>query len=42
MKDRGYLLDPPIIEEYVTDPTQEKDPSKYLTRITRYFTPSGE
>ena len=42
MKDRGYLLDTPVIEEYVTDPGEEPDPSKYLTRITRYFTPSNQ
>ena len=42
MKDRGYLLDYPVIEEYVTDPGEEPDPSKYLTRITRYFTPSNQ
>ena len=38
MKDRGYLPDPPIIEEYVTDPGQEPDPSKWLTKMTQYFT----
>lgn len=37
MKDRGYLQDPPIIEEYVTDPTVEKDVSKWLTKVTYYF-----
>ena len=40
MADRGYLLDPPIIEEYVTDPGEEPDPSKWLTKITRYYTSS--
>lgn len=37
MKDYGLLNDPPIIEEYVTDPIEEKDPSKWLTRITYYI-----
>lgn len=37
MKDRGYLQDPPIIEEYVTDPTVVKDVSKWLTKVTYYF-----
>ena len=37
MKDYGLLNDPPIIEEYVTDPTEEKDISKWLTRITYYI-----
>ncbi len=37
MTDRGYLQDPPIIEEYVTDPTLEKDVSKWLTKVTYYF-----
>lgn len=37
MKDRSYLQDPPIIEEYVTDPTVEKDVSKWLTKVTYYF-----
>jgi len=40
MKDRGYLQDPPVIEEYVTDPSQEKDPNKWLTKITYYFSES--
>jgi effector-binding domain-containing protein/uncharacterized protein YndB with AHSA1/START domain len=37
MKDYGLLNDPPIIEENVTDLTQEKDPNKWLTRITYYI-----
>ena len=40
MNDRGYLLDLPMIEEYKTDPGQEPDPSKWLTKITRYYTPA--
>ena len=37
LKDRSYFLDDPIIEEYVTDPGTEPDPSKWLTRITYYY-----
>lgn len=37
MKDYGLLNDPPIIEEYITDPTVEKNPNKWLTRITYYI-----
>ncbi len=38
MKDKAYLLDYPIIEEYLSDPSKEADPSKWLTRISYYFT----
>ncbi|MFT4566907.1 MAG: effector-binding domain-containing protein/uncharacterized protein YndB with AHSA1/START domain [Saprospiraceae bacterium] len=41
MADRGYLQDVPLIEEYITDPTIEKDPSKWLTRVTYYFSERG-
>ncbi|MEE9373936.1 MAG: GyrI-like domain-containing protein [Saprospiraceae bacterium] len=37
MKDRGFLQDDPVIEEYVTDPGTEPDPSKWLTRLTYYY-----
>ncbi|MDG2450685.1 MAG: GyrI-like domain-containing protein [Saprospiraceae bacterium] len=37
MKDRSLFQDDPIIEEYVTDPGTEPDPSKWLTRVTYYF-----
>ena len=37
MRDRGYFQDTPVIEEYVTDPGTEEDPSKWLTRITYYY-----
>jgi len=40
MNDRGLLSDVPMIEEYVTDPGVEKDPTKWLTRVT-YFLASG-
>lgn len=36
MKDYGILNDIPIIEEYVTDPSTEKDPSKWLTKVSYY------
>lgn len=36
MSDYGLLSNPPTIEQYVTDPTQEPDPTKWLTKIT-YF-----
>jgi len=28
----------PVVEEYITDPGEEPDPEKWLTRITYYFT----
>lgn len=37
LKDYGLLSNPPVIEEYVTDPSEEKDPSKWLTKITYYI-----
>ena len=37
MKDYGILYDPPFIEEYVTDPSEEPDPKKWLTRITYFY-----
>lgn len=36
LRDYELLYDYPVIEEYVTDPTIEKDASKWLTKIT-YF-----
>ena len=36
MDDNSLLLNPPMIEEYLTDPGTEKDPDKWLTRLT-YF-----
>lgn len=41
MRDRNLLSNPPMIEEYVTDPIKEKDPAKWLTNITYYYTKSG-
>lgn len=40
MSDRGYLPNPPTVEEYVTDPGEEPDPTKWLTKITQYFSES--
>ena len=37
MNDRGLFEDVPIIEEYITDPGEEPDPNKWLTRITYYY-----
>lgn len=37
MRDRGLLFDYPVVEEYVTDPTEEKDPEKWLTQIRYYL-----
>lgn len=40
MKDRSLLYNPPVVEEYVTDPLEEKDPNKWLTQIRYYFSES--
>ncbi len=37
LKDQGLLSDIPMVEEYVTDPGTEKDPTKWLTKITYYL-----
>jgi effector-binding domain-containing protein len=37
MNDYGLLNNTPIIEEYVTDPSTEKDPAKWLTKVTYYI-----
>ena len=37
LDDYGLLVDYPIIEEYMTDPADEKDPKKWLTKITYYY-----
>lgn len=36
LKDHGLFNNPPIIEEYLTDPAEEPDPSKWLTKIIYY------
>lgn len=38
MKDKGYLQDVPVIEEYLTDPSTEPDTNKWLTKVSYYFT----
>jgi effector-binding domain-containing protein len=38
VKDRGYKLSLPVVEEYITDPLKEKDQSKWLTKIYYYAT----
>lgn len=37
MKDYGIVNNVPIVEEYVTDPGEEKNPDKWLTKITYYI-----
>lgn len=37
LKDRKLLYDAPYIEEYVTDPGEEPNPAKWLTKITYYL-----
>ncbi|MEL6390500.1 MAG: SRPBCC family protein [Bacteroidota bacterium] len=41
MLDHGYLQDVPTVEEYITDASEEKNPDKWLTRITYFFTEKG-
>jgi effector-binding domain-containing protein len=41
MRDREMVHHEPIIEEYLSDPTQEEDPSKVLTRIYYYLADTG-
>lgn len=35
--DQGLFTDFPVVEQYITDPGTETDPSKWLTRITYYI-----
>jgi effector-binding domain-containing protein len=37
MMDRSLVKNGPAIEEYITDPIQEKDPSKYVTKVIYPF-----
>ena len=37
MKDYGLFQELPIVEEYITDASTEEDPSKWLTRISYYY-----
>ena len=39
MNEKGLQNIPPVIEEYVTDPEQEPDTAKWLTRIIYYVEP---
>lgn len=36
LKDNGLFNDYPVIEEYVTDPTEVKNSEKWLTKVTYY------
>ena len=42
MRDRGLVNHAPVIEEYLSDPTEEKDPSKVLTKIYYYLAETGK
>jgi len=37
MRDRGLFNEYPVVEEYITDPTEEKNPSKWLTKVIYYL-----
>jgi effector-binding domain-containing protein len=37
VSDRSYSINLPVIEEYVTDPLKEKDPTKWQTNIYYYI-----
>ena len=37
MLDFGLLNNSPVVEEYMTDPGEEPDPSKWLTKVTYYL-----
>jgi effector-binding domain-containing protein len=37
LKEKGLIQVPPAIEEYVTDPGTEPDPSKWLTQVIYYY-----
>lgn len=37
MKDRQLFMDVPMIEEYITDPTKEPNPEKWITNIIYYY-----
>jgi len=41
LMDYGLLVNYPIVQEYVTDPVEEKDASKWLTQITYYVSESN-
>ncbi len=37
MNEHGFTLKPPVLEEYLTDPGAEADPSKWHTRIVYFW-----
>jgi effector-binding domain-containing protein len=41
MAQKGLKYVPPVIEQYVTDPTQEPDTSKWLTRVVYFVVPDS-
>lgn len=41
MKEKGLQNIPPVIEEYVTDPGQEPDTAKWLTKIIYFVEPAA-
>lgn len=41
MKEKGLQNVPPVIEEYITDPGQEPDTSKWLTRVIYFVEPKA-
>jgi effector-binding domain-containing protein len=42
MRDRGLIHNAPYIEEYLTDPTEEEDPGKILTKVYYYLAETGK
>ena len=42
MRDRGLINNAPVVEEYLSDPEQEKDPSKVLTKVYYYLADTGK
>jgi effector-binding domain-containing protein len=42
MKDRGLIHNAPFIEEYLTDPGEEKDSNKWLTKVYYYLADTGK
>ena len=42
MKDRGMIHNAPYVEEYLTDPGEEKDPNKWLTKVYYYLADTGK
>ncbi len=42
LQDNGLLVNYPIVQEYLTDPTVETDPTRWQTKITYYITNSTQ